>query len=339
MLHECQHDVHGKENHTEFDELNDDCKLLIMEQLDFYSLSSIAGTNKHFLFLARDIFRRNFALKKIKMFLALEPIQTREYNDSIELIGLESSRYFVNQFGPVTMNLRLVDGSVKGEMAREIVTLLNRNVGALNSLQLNILDMDRTFEEKLQKLLQLNPKIRSLSFSTVSESVLKCASEHLPNLETLNLELVKWNEHKLHFKSIKNLMSMDNDHFADIATFDNLESLTLTDGGDAQWIQFMRRHPTLKYLTILNIFVTDSVLKEIMQSVPNLVEASMKLSTEVEADTVIQFLNRCTKLKRFESLFFGQYFNPGRTFNEIEERIRNEWNVTTYNGYKFILEK
>lgn len=199
-----------------FADLNLDCKLLILEQMNFDSLLNMAALNPDYLDLANYIFKRKYHNKE---FLIREPFRGPKLPafessqfDLIELRNLDLITKVFQTFGPMISKVKINYGKNATSEVRTVIDLVNRHCAALTHFELfgSIIDKDLlndvqtpfhrvdtvslhgTFNKLASKSLYLNeifPKIRSLSldyvrFNNHSDLVLK-----FPHLEHLSITL------------------------------------------------------------------------------------------------------------------------------------------------------
>lgn len=100
-------------NKTQFIDLNVDCKLLILEQMDFASLLSIAQVGKSYSILAADVFRWKFSMKTVILnddsWLDVRNADDSDYEDSglVESFGLSIISKTLEIFGLIPKSIEV----------------------------------------------------------------------------------------------------------------------------------------------------------------------------------------------------------------------------------------
>lgn len=194
-------------------------------------------------------------------------------------------------------------------------------------------------KESLEGMIRLNPQIRSfVAMSNCSVQFLKFLSEHLPNLEDLEVWLLPATnfEDSIHFKNVKKLtVHPDLSIFPETIVFEQLQELEYKfwPSIPSEWFEFIQRHPSLIKLTLSNGTVDDSILAKLIGNLPNLEKASFNMKPSIEFLSIVQFLHRSPNLTILELLFEEEEQTKFK-IKELQNHIKHEWNVKeTSNGY------
>lgn len=393
-----------RENQTNLADLNDDCKMLIFEQMEFNDLISMSEINHHFSALATDVFRQKFASKEIEVRQSLDD-ESLESDDNIQIGSLDEATKLFRHFGSLITRLKINYGTNDDCHAKEVISLANLHCDTLRHLKINSFDenalegvqkpfqtvedlsmhgkfgklgsdtlqLNEMFprmrrwsvnylrvseeesmtlefpnlehfsvsfieflgisEEVINDVIELNPQIQSISAESSSIEFVQFLSEHLSNLE--HLELI-WNNAQeiefngvISFKTVRsfNLTSLFGDFLGHIH-FAQLEELKATHCSDYidMLAIFMEKHSNLTKLNILEDELSDSQLKILIGKIPNLSEASLFVGPDVSANTLIQLVSESIKLKQLN--FSWQERPSYKVINELQSELLNEWNIS-----------
>lgn len=201
------------ESDTKFADLNDDCKLLILEELDFPSLINMAEANPHFFHLAADVYRRKFGSKEIEI---IEPSPgdkpMKESNGKIQILNFVLTEKLLQNFGKFITKLKINSWIINFEMFRWILEQANEHCTALTKLELITFDENAlvnvhapfanveivSFRESLTKLIvkdfklnEMFPKLRALSLPFSHAIDRDSILLEFPNLRHLSASFLK----------------------------------------------------------------------------------------------------------------------------------------------------
>lgn len=197
-------------------DMNIDCQKLILEELDFNSLMSMAETSNHISILTVDILRRRFAQKKLVFAIRNSnsdtTLATEENDHLIKVQDRNLIRKVLQNFGHVIDSLEIVHDFLLGNQTEFIYTFTNLYCSeTLTQLHL-FASPENAFDEftkpfksvqsllvsgsfdKLQSadlsLSQLFPAMSRLTVATVSISDMNWVAQTFPNL--VHLEAHVW---------------------------------------------------------------------------------------------------------------------------------------------------
>lgn len=203
------YDANGLSSFTQFDDLNVDCKLLILEEFDIFGLLSIAETKANVHILANDIFRRKFPQKTLYIFKPYSMGLINITNDSIEINDFQLAVKFVNIFGSFITNLAIHEREPSTNI-NEIIAVANGRCTKLNTLSVSAIVNHVPFDG-VQK-----------PFSQATDVSINCEKCQL------STEQLKFNEMFPKARSLSlNIGSLIGRGFDD-AQFSHLEHLGLT---------------------------------------------------------------------------------------------------------------
>lgn len=123
----CSTNEDAWENTTNFADLNVDCKLLILDEMDIISLVKIAEMNRQFQILAIDAYRRKFVEKLIIITASKdsEISHSVEYDDSFHTNDPIVTEKLIQYFGSLILYLK-IDIKSGEEQLHNIMALTNR---------------------------------------------------------------------------------------------------------------------------------------------------------------------------------------------------------------------
>lgn len=182
----------------------------------------------------------------------------------------------------------------------------------------------------IEKFIKKNSQIRYLTFIHCNSfNYIKLINEHLPNLETLQLNLDILSEEytgpKIHFDRVKNLkMNWGQYDFSGVVEFDQLlESLELTCDG-VEGINFATKFENLTRLQLVVREIDDDDILKLSQKLKNLTELTISSLSEIDENTIFQLVEQSKRLENFKlSLSYVDHFKA------LINRFSNDWTVAT----------
>lgn len=128
--------------YAELEELTDHLKQLIFDELDLYSLSSMAQTNKNMSLLVADFFRQKFANMTIIYGTISEDVIS---NDRIYIPNLDWATKLIESFGSLISKFEIYF-SKNDPSATQVLQLVNTKCTALKNLLMCEMAMDEMQE-------------------------------------------------------------------------------------------------------------------------------------------------------------------------------------------------
>lgn len=184
-----------------------------------------------------------------------------------------------------------------------------------------------------------NPKLTHLRLHwNVSLNLLRAVSEHLEELESLDIIIETWNDSEtseiLKFKNVKKLrfglfciLTMPNVNML----FERLKDFTLGDLGayfrdSSTLLNFIGKHPQItKFKCEASEFRRDPIFKtQIVKLLPSLEELDLRV-IDFEVEEAINMLKKFAKLQVFQFTLTGN-------FNVFQERLSEGWRSTIDNN-------
>lgn len=393
-------------NYANFSELNDDCKLLILEQLDLISLVNMAEVDENLHALAEDVYRRKYSTNSLHFYAEIFwGNNVKISGDFIFTKDLSIFAKIVKQFGHLITDLKFDYTN----NASEAVSLANRHcnnlqsfyisshsenvltevaksfnsvktvifageIGKLSSktMQLNEMfpklqslsikhsnfDWDSLIleyphlehlkiwtsstmnETAFERLLKLNPQIRSLSVNMIPHNVFSFINKQLPKLENLELSITSFlqSSEPINFKSVRNLtVTFSPQCFPENVTFEQLSELRVfwMPTPMIQWLAFIRRHSTLRKLYFVSM--TNGILNAI-ENVPNIEQVSFFMQGDTSVASIIQFLERNENINTLSIQYRIHSNDTKRQLADFRNQIQGEWDVTE-STETFLFEK
>lgn len=181
--------------------------------------------------------------------------------------------------------------------------------------------------EAIEKLEKRNPHIKELNmYYCTSFDYLKMASENLPNLESLqvNLEILgdEYNGTKIHFPNVKKLATNWGEYdFTKIFLFEELSELDISCEA-CEGAKFAAQSKHLNHLHIAQHSLKDTEILELNEKLPNLSELSIDNMTNVRDRTIFELVDGNKKLKKFH---LG--LSDDALCDTLTQHFDHEWDV------------
>jgi len=200
------------------------------------------------------------------------------------------------------------------------------NFPHLEHLNLNLREKNH---EHIERIIKLNPQLKSISLNGASWNLLKKINQHIPTLISLkftNLDSTKYEGEDIHFQNLKYFefddytKSVVKSHIS----FGSLEEFDCYYSFDKFYDAFIQN----KHLKKIRIGgINNEQLLEIAEKLTNLEEMFTFYDTNGSTEEVIQFLQKAHNL---QLIAFAQ-IDP-ITQTAIEEQLGNEWKIVTENS-------
>lgn len=202
-----------KSDFSEFDDMNDDCKLLVLEELDIINLFEMAEVNVGFRALVITVLKRKLAGKVIRIRRAL-PGDGRIYETSsvVDVFDLVLARKLIDYAGLLISKLTVNYWNFSDEQVQDLSKMINQRCTSLTELRISdfnqssLLAIEQPFYhvEKVvlhgtylsltRKTLRLNeifPKMRSLTLMQLYLFSNDSIHMHFPNLVELEFSFFR----------------------------------------------------------------------------------------------------------------------------------------------------
>lgn len=243
-------------NRTNFLELNDDCKLLILEELDIASLIEMAEINQNIGSLSADVYRRKFSHKGIEIrepFWLDDSISENE-NGMIQLRDMDIITRVFRLFGQSIVKLKIQFWKNHLEQVRQTIALASQYCDSLIHFELKSFD-----EDVLKNVTKPFVKVETVSFdgqfSRLASDTLSL-NEMFPNMRNLLLQRAHIDDKKSVILSFPHLRHLQLD-FLELYAFTNEQILNLT-----------RLNPHIRSVNLQKVSMT--FIKLLSESLPNL---------------------------------------------------------------------
>lgn len=158
-----------------------------------------------------------------------------------------------------------------------------------------------------------NPQIRDLTLIYCNSfDYIKLASEHLPNLESLqlNLEILgdDYTGPKIYFNNVKTVkMIWGEFDFTDAIGFDQLESLDLRCNN---CVRFVTQFTNLTKLQLVQEEIEENDFLRLCGELPNLNELTITSLSNIDEQTILQLVNGCKNLRKLNvRLNYDDFFD------------------------------
>lgn len=209
--------------HRKFTDLNVDCMLLILEQLNFVNLLSVAQTNEKLSSLAAAVFKQKYSNMTVIISYGLG---YHEFLDRIDIVDPEMSLQTLKHFGHMIQTLRLTIPKIETNQTKLLVQKVNEICSeslktfalevpygyTLHDIKVPFKNVERLVLVQHLPLIGSNcltmnatfPAVRQISFRTFYFDKMDKISGYFPHLEHIDLlisdisgveELLKANSH------------------------------------------------------------------------------------------------------------------------------------------------
>lgn len=183
-----------RKNQTQIVDLNWDCQLLIVKELDLISLISLAETNNHFYILVAEILRLKFSKKLIVFSFPYIndkiTLHIHEEGDYIKIQNWRDALKVLKLYGHLIRNLKIHHNMLPTNKAKSIYTFVNMYCSETLK-QLNLINSCENFFHEFSRPFQ---RVENVSlhgkFDKLSNSKFNF-SEMFPAMQRLSLEMIK----------------------------------------------------------------------------------------------------------------------------------------------------
>lgn len=153
----CLSNQNSSQKNIGFSDLNDDCKISILEMFYFRDLLEMTMVDTNLRDLANYIIKRKIASKPTRMMDVIGDTNILAYESSeeINVKNFDQAETIIRSFGPHIKQLDLdYYNSVYNEEVREIIRLANVNCNALTELKLHshIGDLMEEWKQPFEKV-------------------------------------------------------------------------------------------------------------------------------------------------------------------------------------------
>lgn len=205
------------------------------------------------------------------------------------------------------------------------------------SVQQSPEDFIRNMKMAVENLLRKNPTIKSLILSDCdSLDVLKIVSEYSLNLEEITVNFIALDQYKgkqMDFFNVKKVdFAWTNYNMSGVMLFDKLEDMKLSCIA-RECIEFVKQNRNVKKLNMFGSSLSAQDILTIADTLPNLVELTLVSDVKIQADPIIQLIQKSKNLEKVILDVFGT-----ELFNVLSHQVTGDWTIKE-TTYKIILEK
>lgn len=174
----------------------------------------------------------------------------------------------------------------------------------LNQLDLFFLRSDDYRDKQAISMIKKNPQIRSIVVPQTTPGLNIAIAKYLPNLEylTFNYDEDEMKE-PLHFKNVKHCVLHTNSRkMMKSLSFSSLESFeaTYANGELEKFIDFFRRHKTLKRLNLATALYISIDFNAALRDLMNLKEIVLENYSNINIQTMARFVETHPKLRKLQ---------------------------------------
>lgn len=203
--------------------------------------------------------------------------------------------------------------------------------------QLNIsfgqIDNSSFSQHHAEQLIRRNPPIHSMKLVRSDSNLLNVANEALPELESLELVGLVIKENKrIVFENVK-LFTVVGDlgiipetiAFKSLTEFHWIGLPVCND----KWMDLVEQNPHLMRLSVKTSVINDPQLKKLSEMQLNLVDISLLLHSDVQDDTIVEFVRKNKHMKRIQ---FAHKYSLKSTADAIQNEFGNEWTIEIHHN-------
>lgn len=193
-----------------------------------------------------------------------------------------------------------------------------------------------TGDVEVSGFLKLNPQIKSIDATRLSQMLCDTINEYLPNLESLVVSRPVFEiEHDTSIPSVKHFQisvsyyNLNPESMINLS-FPKLQSLQFDFpiATSSTWAEYLRKHSNISHLNILDVH--NYWLVRLMDELPNLKEVtlqhSMAFADSVTPTTIGQIIERHQTLVKLQLMGFYLHRNE---LNNLREEFENDWSIVT----------
>lgn len=249
--------TNSSKKYAQLSDLNDDCKLLILDDLDFVSLITMSEINDNIQVLAADVYRRKFAQLSI-VYQRTSWGQDVFVGDCIEIYSFDWASRLIHNFGAFMQKFQIKLGDNEMHINDTLLELVHHNCKALKSLQLQGVHEDALNRIKTPFETVEDLELR-ISF-TKPEKLTLGLNEMFPQMHSLSLDLSEMIDGSSVVHKFQNLKRLDLSYMNNENMMSNvyefielnpqIKSLTLYQGS-ARFLGFIsEKMPELEHLKV-----------------------------------------------------------------------------------------
>lgn len=195
--------------------------------------------------------------------------------------------------------------------------------------------------ESLKEVILKNPQIRKLNLNSVTSEWLNIVSNHLPNLEELEIwtscvdtsDQITYN-----FPNVKKFSQTG--YFASCFKFGDLEELYIfaTEEESYKLIQFALDYKrTLKKLTIIPTLMDSDILR-LANANLSLIELNLVCFNGVSVESIVELIENNKHLIKLTISFGGPELQR-KVFEFIREQFKNEWKIENSSYFGVVINR
>lgn len=175
-----------------------------------------------------------------------------------------------------------------------------------------------------------NSQIQSIDFDRVDPEVVRKASYHLPQLETIKLSNFQLRSGSIQFKNVTTFV-IDFGHFTSPRNLHFPRLLTLhVDINDrfAEWLDFLNEHNHLSCLHFKHFNMDETQFQQLTANLTNLVEISLERRTDtygnraLSTNVIVEFLRSHGNVEHLNVINFPKHYE-----DELHEQLKHEWSA------------
>ncbi|XP_055301727.1 uncharacterized protein LOC129568176 [Sitodiplosis mosellana] len=179
----------------------------------------------------------------------------------------------------------------------------------------------------LKKLFSKNPQIRNFIYVYCdSLEILKMARDYLPNLETLQVNVLRLNDEfdgeKIYFANLKKAyLWSDEVALSQFLAFDQLDELYMTCAAD-ECVNFIEQNKNMRNIFIAGNSLNDEDILEIGEEITYLDELFIATTAEIDTHTIIDYYKFNSNVKNFRlEIIDSQFFNSRMEGETLEKHF------------------
>lgn len=320
---------------TKFTDLNDDCINLILVDLNFGDLLSVAQINVKFSALSADVYRRKYSDKQIwivdyrdfpielkKLFNETETIDInsferieriypyfsniRPYIDQIErnflIWNFETMWNLFKHFGRDIKKLHATTGS-KSPLKNAFIAYLINKYSSESLVDVQLYDNpDKLLDHLTKPMINVKSVEFSNSCGDTKIEIFRKVETLFPHVEKFSAKGFSLENGSIRMESVTTFIpgysvSLASFHFPNLHTlhFDFEEH-----GNFAGYLTFLDEHRHLSHLHFIGNMPNESQFEELTANLKDLVEVTFEFQFPLSNDCIAKFLSSHEKVKLFK---------------------------------------
>lgn len=218
--------------------------------------------------------------------------------------------------------------------------VLKFDVIDLNNLFPNLFELsayvnDKSTEQAINTLIDMNPHIQKLELTRTSSEFLQKVTEKLPHLQSLNINMMDSSEDRIRIENLKEFTTPR--HSCNFMNYDfpNLKILNVFHEAMPvnKLTEFLEQHRNLTGFNVIHRTMFDDEFVSITSLLPELIDVSVIDTTRspMNTNSIVTFIENHPKLMKF---YVNECDQNDKPF--LRKQLGSDWKIEDYdNGLLF----